>query len=58
MRSRRTMGQEGMGWAAWLGIVAAGLLVAGAVGLGIYGGRVQPQNRHYEQVVPNDRFPN
>jgi hypothetical protein len=52
------MGQDGMGWAAWLGIVVAGLVVVSAVGLSIYGGRVQPPSRHYEQVVPNDRFPN
>jgi len=37
------MGQDGMGWAAWLGIVLAGLVVVSAVGLSIYGGRVQPQ---------------
>ncbi|HEX4293927.1 MAG TPA: hypothetical protein VHZ29_07320 [Rhizomicrobium sp.] len=58
MRTRRNMGQDGMGWAAWLGIVVAGLVVVSAVGLSIYGGRVQPPSRHYEQVVPNDRFPN
>jgi len=57
MRTRRTMGQEGMGWGAWLAIVVAGVLVIGAVGLGIYGGRVQPTLHHYEQPVPDDRFP-
>jgi hypothetical protein len=46
-----------MGWAAWLVIVVAGLLVASAVGLGIYGSRVEPPSRHYEQVVPDERLP-
>ena len=56
MRGRRNLGQEGMGWAAWLVIVVAGLVVVGAVGLSIYGGRVQPTTRHYEQVVPDERL--
>ncbi len=57
MRARRSLGQEGMGWAGWLAAAVAGLLIAGAVGLSIYGGRVQPASRHYEQIVPDDRFP-
>jgi len=56
MRGRQKMGQDSMGWGTWLGIIVAGAIVAAAVGLGIYGGRVQPSTRHYEQVVPNDRF--
>ena len=46
-----------MGWASWLGIVFVGVIVVGGIGLAIYGGTVQPPVRHYEQVVPNDRFP-
>jgi hypothetical protein len=57
MRARRNLGQEGMGWGAWLGIIVVGLIVMSAVGLEIYGGRVQPPQRHYEQVVPDDRLP-
>lgn len=56
MRTRRNLGQDGMGWAAWLVIALAGLIVVSAVGLSIYGGRVQPQSRHYEQVVPDARL--
>lgn len=57
MRARRTMGQEGLGWAAWLAIVVAGVLVIGSVGLGIYGGNVEPAKRHYEQAVPDEKLP-
>jgi Sec-independent protein translocase protein TatA len=46
-----------MGWAAWLTIVVALVVVFGTAGLGIYGGRVHPAARHYEQVVPDDRLP-
>lgn len=56
MRTRRNLGQEGTGWAAWLAIAAAGLLVVGAVGLSIYGGKIRPVSRHYEQVVPDERI--
>jgi len=56
MRGRQKMGQDSLGWGAWLAIVVAGIVVVAAAGLGIYGGRVQPPSRHYEQVVPNDRF--
>lgn len=57
MRSRRAMGNEGVGWAAWLAIALAGVVLVAAVGLTIYGGRVEPVSRHYEQVVPDDRLP-
>ncbi|MBV8975875.1 MAG: hypothetical protein JOZ13_00685 [Alphaproteobacteria bacterium] len=56
MRGRQSMGQDSMGWGAWLGIVAISAILAAAVGLGFYGGRVHPPTRHVEQVVPNDRF--
>jgi hypothetical protein len=55
--SRRTMSNEGLGLAPMIGIVVAVLIVAGAIGLTIYGGSVQPASRHYEQVVPDDRLP-
>lgn len=58
MRSRRTMsGSDGMGLMSMIGIAAAVLVVAGAVGFTVYGGSVQPTTRHYEQVVPDDRLP-
>lgn len=57
MRSRRTMGNDGMGLTPLIGIAVAVLIVAGAVGLTIYGGSAQPITRHFEQVVPDDRLP-
>ena len=57
MRMRRTMGGEGMGWASWLGISAAVALIVAALGLTIYGGRVEPETKNDEQVVPDDRLP-
>ena len=51
------MGREGMGWGTWLGIVVAVVIVAGVIGLGVYGGRVHPPTRHIEQVVPDDHLP-
>jgi hypothetical protein len=57
MRPRRTMGGEGLGWASWLGISGAVVLVVAVIGLTIYGGRVEPDTQHYEQVVPDDRLP-
>ncbi len=58
MRARRTnLGNEGIGWASWLGITAMLVCVLGAVGLAVYGGMIQPPVRHYEQVVPDDHLP-
>lgn len=51
------MGNEGLGWASWLGISAVAALVVAAVGLTIYGGRIEPDSHHFEQVVPDDRLP-
>ncbi len=45
-----------MGWGAWLAIAIGVLLILGAVGLAIYGGTLEPPKRHFEQVLPNDRF--
>lgn len=50
-------GSDGMGLMSMIGIAAAVLVVAGAVGFTVYGGSVQPTTRHYEQVVPDDRLP-
>jgi hypothetical protein len=33
------------------------LLVLGATGLAIYGGKVKPVRHNVEQVLPNDRIP-
>jgi hypothetical protein len=57
MRSRRTIGGEGFGWASWLGIFAVAALLVAAMSLTIYGGRVEPDSHHYEQVVPDERLP-
>lgn len=44
-----------------LKLTAAGLVtlaILAAAGLAIYGARVTPAQHTYEQVLPNDRFPN
>ena len=46
-----------MGWGMWLGVAVLVLVVAGAIGLAIYGGSVSPTQHQVEQVLPNDRFP-
>jgi hypothetical protein len=57
MRARRTIGNEGMGLGAWLGIAAVALVILGAVGLTVYGGSVKPAQHPIEQVVPDDHLP-
>ncbi|HXC55804.1 MAG TPA: hypothetical protein VNU97_10950 [Rhizomicrobium sp.] len=54
MRNRNT---ESMGWGLRIGIGAAVLVLMGAVGLAVYGGRVQPRTHPVDQTVPNDRLP-
>ncbi|MEJ1969842.1 MAG: hypothetical protein WDN03_14575 [Rhizomicrobium sp.] len=54
MRSRNT---ESMGWGLRIAIGAGVLVLIGAVGLSIYGGRVQPRTHPVEQIIPNDRLP-
>ncbi len=46
-----------MGWGLRITIGAAVLVLAAAIGLTIYGGTVRPPHHHFEQVLPNDRFP-
>jgi hypothetical protein len=48
---------EPSGWGLWIAIAVAGLIVAGAIALAVYGGRVAPQQHPIEQIVPNDHLP-
>ena len=57
MRTKRTMGGEGSRWGVWLALAILVVVVLGGVALSIYGGRLEPVSRHYEQVVPDDRLP-
>jgi hypothetical protein len=54
MRSRSF---ESSGWGLRIAVAAGVLVLVAAIGLAIYGGRVQPQQHPVEQVVPNDRLP-
>lgn len=53
MRNRNT---ESMGWGLRIGIGVAVLVLLAAIGLAVYGGRVQPHTHPVEQIVPNDRL--
>jgi hypothetical protein len=55
MRTRNT---ETMSWGLRIAIGVGVLVLLGAVGLSIYGGRVHPLQHQVEQIVPNDRLPN
>jgi hypothetical protein len=46
-----------MGWGLRIGIGVAVLVLLGAIGLVIYGGRVQPQTHAIDQVIANDHLP-
>ena len=54
MRSRNT---ESTSWSLRIGIAVGVLVLASAIGLAVYGGRVQPHTHPVEQIVPNDRLP-
>ncbi|MEI9888357.1 MAG: hypothetical protein WDN08_18020 [Rhizomicrobium sp.] len=54
MRSRNI---ESTGWGLRIGIGVAVLVLLGAIGLAVYGGRVEPVTHPVEQIVPNDRLP-
>jgi len=47
-----------MGWGSWVAIGVGIVLVLGAIGLTVYGGRVTPVQHPVVQVVPNDRLAN
>jgi hypothetical protein len=49
--------EESMGWGSRIGIGVAVLVLVSAIGLVIYGGRVQPHTHTIDQVIPNDRLP-
>jgi hypothetical protein len=55
MRTRNT---EALGWGSWLAVGFAAVVLLGAIGLSVYGGRVTPTQNPVEQIVPNDRLPN
>ena len=48
---------EPSGWGLWIAIAVAGLIVAAAIGLTVYGARVAPAQHPIEQTIPNDRLP-
>ena len=54
MRTRNT---ETMGWGLRIAIGVAVLVLAGTVGLSIYGGRVRPVQHPVEQTISDDRLP-
>ncbi|HVZ92546.1 MAG TPA: hypothetical protein VG843_12920 [Rhizomicrobium sp.] len=51
------MGAENAKWGLWLALAILAAIILGGVGLSIYGGRLEPVSRHYEQAVPDDRLP-
>jgi len=55
MRNRNNM--DSMGWGLRIAIGVGVVVLVSAIGLGIYGGRVQPRTHPVEQIVPNDRLP-
>ena len=48
---------DGLGAGTWMAILAGILILAGAVTLAVYGGKVHPAQHEVEQVLSNDRFP-
>lgn len=45
-----------MGWKLLIAFVL--IVLVGAGGLATYGARVSPPQQTFQQVLPNDRFPN
>jgi len=53
----RSTYSESTGWGLRITIGIVVLVVVGAVGLAVYGSRVQPSTHAVEQIVPDDRLP-
>ena len=53
----RTRNAETMGWGVKIGIGLAIFVLAGAIGLSIYGGRVRPAQHPVAQTISDDRLP-
>jgi hypothetical protein len=53
----RTRNRDEMGWGLRIAAGVGVLVVAAAIGLMVYGGRVQPVQHPVEQIIPNDRLP-
>jgi hypothetical protein len=47
-----------MGWGMSVAVGVGIIVVLGAIGLTVYGGRVAPIQHPVEQIIPNDRLPN
>ena len=48
---------ESMGWGSRIAIAVGVLVVVAAIGLAVYGGRVEPVQHPVEQTIPNDHLP-
>jgi hypothetical protein len=53
----RSSFKEPSGWGLRIVIGLAVLVLLGAIGLAVYGGRVQPAQHPVELTVPNDQLP-
>ncbi|MEI9989769.1 MAG: hypothetical protein WDM86_06990 [Rhizomicrobium sp.] len=49
--------REPSGWGLWIAIGVGVLVLLAAVGLAVYGGRIEPQRHPVELTVPNDQLP-
>ena len=47
-----------MGLGSWVALGIGVIVVVGAIGLSVYGGRIAPVQHPVEQIIPNDRLPN
>lgn len=53
----RTRNSDEMGWGLRIAAGVGVLVVVAAIGLAVYGGRVQPVQHPVEQIIPNYRLP-